>query len=57
MRARLVRSGEAGPSGVRAQEPFGGVFTKSVASTGDVLSGARVFMGVSVEVRGGVDGV
>ena len=32
VRARLVRSGEAGPSGVRAQEPFGGVFAKSVAS-------------------------
>ena len=56
VRARLVRSGEAGPSGVRAQEPFGGVFAKSVASAGDVLSRARVFMGGTVEVRGGVDG-
>ena len=56
VRARLVGSGEAGPSGVRAQEPFGGVFAKSVASAGDVFGGARVYMGGSVEVRGGVDG-
>ena len=56
VRARLIGSGEAGPSGVRAQEPFGGVFAKSVASAGDVFGGARVYMGGSVEVRGGVDG-